>query len=140
MATIEEFKNLATDAAQSAAKTARYVAQVSVKRVEIAREQEKIRRLYTKLGKIYYKDYVTDEEPDEAEYEPVCNAISDCFRRINTLKSELADAKAAYRAAKDEDELSRGVVILPAEEPAEDDELAEEPQEAPAEPQEAPEE
>lgn len=141
MATMEEIRNLASDAAQSAAKTARYVALVSKKRVEIAREQEKIRRLYAKLGKVYYKDYVTDEEPDEAEYAPICNAISDSFRRINTLKEELSDAKDAYRADKEDEELSRGVVILPVDEPEKEPEVVVKSEEAPkAEPEAASEE
>ena len=141
MATMEEIRNLASDAAQSAAKTARYVALVSKKRVEIAREQEKIRRLYAKLGKVYYKDYVTDEEPDEAEYAPLCNAISDSFRRINTLKEELSDAKDAYRADKEDEELSRGVVILPVDEPEKEPEVVVKAGEAPkAEPEAASEE
>lgn len=141
MATMEEIRNLASDAAQSAAKTARYVALVSKKRVEIAREQEKIRRLYAKLGKVYYKDYVTDEEPDEAEYAPICNAISDSFRRINTLKEELSDAKDAYRADKEDEELSRGVVILPVDEPEKEPEVVVKAEEAPkAEPEAASEE
>lgn len=141
MATMEEIRNLASDAAQSAAKTARYVALVSKKRVEIAREQEKIRRLYAKLGKVYYKDYVTDEEPDEAEYAPLCNAISDSFRRINTLKAELSDAKDAYRADKEDEELSRGVVILPVDEPEKEPEVVVKAEDAPkAEPEAASEE
>ena len=131
MATMEEIRNLASDAAQSAAKTARYIALVSKKRVEIAREQERIRRLYAKLGKVYYKDYVTDEEPDDAEYAPICNAISDSFRRINTLKEELSDAKDAYRADKEDEELSRGVVILPADEPEKEPEVVVKTEEAP---------
>ena len=136
MATMEEIRNLASDAAQSAAKTARYIALVSKKRVEIAREQERIRRLYAKLGKVYYKDYVTDEEPDDAEYAPICNAISDSFRRINTLKEELSDAKDAYRADKEEEELSRGVVILPVDEPEKEPEVVVKTEEAPkAEPE-----
>lgn len=141
MATMEEIRNLASDAAQSAAKTARYIALVSKKRVEIAREQERIRRLYAKLGKVYYKDYVTDEEPDDAEYAPICNAISDSFRRINTLKEELSDAKDAYRADKEEEELSRGVVILPVDEPEKEPEVVVKTEEAPkAEPEAASEE
>ena len=136
MATMEEIRNLASDAAQSAAKTARYIALVSKKRVEIAREQERIRRLYAKLGKVYYKDYVTDEEPDDAEYAPICNAISDSFRRINTLKEELSDAKDAYRADKEEEELSRGVVILPVDEPEKEPVVVVKTEEAPkAEPE-----
>lgn len=141
MATMEEIRNLASDAAQSAAKTARYIALVSKKRVEIAREQERIRRLYAKLGKVYYKDYVTDEEPDDAEYAPICNAISDSFRRINTLREELSDAKDAYRADKEEEELSRGVVILPVDEPEKEPEVVVKTEEAPkAEPEAASEE
>ena len=136
MATMEEIRNLASDAAQSAAKTARYIALVSKKRVEIARAQERIRRLYAKLGPVYYKDYVTDEEPDDAEYAPICNAISDSFRRINTLKEELSDAKDAYRADKEDEELSRGVVILPVDEPEKEPEVVVKTEEAPkAEPE-----
>ena len=53
MATIENLKDKANDAAQSAAKAAKYVALVSKKRLAILNEQEKIRRNYTKLGKVY---------------------------------------------------------------------------------------
>ena len=96
MATIENLKDKANDAAQSAAKAAKYVALVSKKRLAILNEQEKIRRNYTKLGKVYYKDYVTDEEPDDAEYQPLCESISDSFRRINALREEIAAAKEEY--------------------------------------------
>lgn len=96
MATMEQWKDRAAEAAQDAAKAAKYVALVSKKKLAIASEQEKIRRAYTRLGKVYYKDYVTDEEPDSAEYEPICDEISDCYRKINALKEELTAAKAAY--------------------------------------------
>lgn len=114
MANMEMFKEKATEAAQSAAKTAKYVALVSKKRLAILNEQDKIRRNYTRLGKVYYKDYVTDEEPDEAEYEPICEEISESFRRINTLRDEIAQAKAAYQdAADDAAEDAQDVELLP---------------------------
>ena len=128
MATMEEIRNLASDAAQSAAKTARYIALVSKKRVEIAREQERIRRLYAKLGKVYYKDYVTDEEPDDAEYQPLCESISDSFRRINALREEIAAAKEEYCGEKaeantqPEEEEKFDIVPLEAPETAEPEE------------------
>ncbi len=109
MATMEEFKGKATEAAQSAARAAKYVAIVSKKRLAILNEQEKIRRNYTKLGKVYYKDYVTDEEPDEAEYRPLCEEISESFRRINTLRDEIADAKEAYSAQGASEEMPEDV-------------------------------
>ena len=97
---VEALKDKAVDAAQAAARAAKLVAILSQKKLLIAREQEKIRRNYTRLGRIYYKDYVTDEEPDEAEYKPLCEAISNSFRSINDLKDDIADAKEEYSAAK----------------------------------------
>ena len=96
MSTAENFKNMANDAAQGAAKAARFAAYVSKRRILIFKEQESIRRNYAKLGKVYYKDYITDEEPDEAEYTPLCDSISESFRRINQLKEEIKTAKAEY--------------------------------------------
>lgn len=97
---VEALKDKAVDAAQAAARAAKLVAILSQKKLLIAREQERIRRNYTRLGRIYYKDYVTDEEPDEAEYKPLCEAISNSFRYINDLKDDIADAKEEYNAAK----------------------------------------
>ena len=97
---VEALKDKAVDAAQAAARAAKLVAILSQKKLLIAREQEKIRRNYTRLGRIYYKDYVTDEEPDEAEYKPLCEAISNSFRYINDLQDDIADAKEEYNAAK----------------------------------------
>ena len=98
MATMDTLKEKASSAAQSAAKTAKYVASVSKMRVEIVKEKELIRRTYTKLGKVYYKDFVTDEEPDEAEYKPLCDQISASFRRINELQEQIAEEKEARKS------------------------------------------
>ena len=125
MANMDHFKEKANEAAVSAAKVAKYVAFVSKKRLAIISEQEKIRRAYTKLGKVYYKDYVTDEEPDEAEYKPLCDAITASFSRINDIKEELAAAKAEYNgeAAEEEPEEETRIEALPEavpEEPSEE--------------------
>lgn len=100
MASMENVKEFAGDAARSAAKAAKHMAFVSKCRLEILTEQERIRRNYTKLGRIYYKDYITDEEPDEAEYKPLCDSISDSFRAINGLKEQLRLEKEQYRQAQ----------------------------------------
>lgn len=123
MATIDNLKDKASDAAQSAAKAAKYVALVSKKRLAILNEQEKIRRNYTKLGKVYYKDYVTDEEPDDAEYQPLCESISNSFRRINELREEIAAAKEEYsggtteETARPEDDEEEKFDIIPLKAP-----------------------
>ena len=115
MATIDNLKDKANDAAQTAAKAAKYVALVSKKRIAILNEQEKIRRNYTKLGKVYYKDYVTDEEPDDAEYHPLCESISESFRRINELREDIAAAKEEYCGEKAEDDEETDFDIIPLE-------------------------
>ncbi len=106
MASMENVKEFAGQTAQSAAKTAKYVAYVSKRRMEILAEKERIRRNYTKIGKIYYKDHVTDEEPDEAEYQPLCDSISRSYRIINALREDIQRAREEYQ----------GVSLEPAEE------------------------
>lgn len=103
---MESIKDKAMTATQAAAQAAKLLALISKKKVAIASEQEKIRRAYTQLGKICYKDYVTDEEADEAEYLPIFDKITDSYRRVNTLREEIASARDAYeeaREAKEED-------------------------------------
>ena len=94
--TMETLKCKAVHVAAGAAQTARLVALISKKKFAILAEQDKIRRCYTQLGKVYYKDYVTDEEPDDAEYDPLCERISQSFRRINRLRQEMEAAKASW--------------------------------------------
>ena len=102
--TMETLKCKAVHVAAGAAQTARLVALISKKKFAILAEQDKIRRCYTQLGKVYYKDYVTDEEPDDAEYDPLCERISQSFRRINRLRLELEAAKTKLAGEQPEDE------------------------------------
>lgn len=120
--TVETMKEKAVDAAQTAARAAKLVAIISQKKLLIAREQEKIRRNYTRLGRVYYKDYVTDEEADTAEYHPLCESISASFRRINELREEIADAKAEYSAAPDAEETEEDFDVVPLMDAPEDEE------------------
>lgn len=117
MSNMQSLKNTAGRAANTAAKAAKHVAFISRCRMEILAEKEKIRRNYAKIGKVYYKDYVTDEEPDEAEYKPLCDSITYSYQVINRLREAIADAKAAYsvQASLMEEE----EVLIPLEEETE---------------------
>lgn len=97
----ETLKDTAADAVQSAAQTAMTMARIAKFKMQILSEQEKIRKAYQELGRVYYKDFATDEEPDEAEYKPWCEKISDSFRRINQLRDAIA-AEKCEAAAKGE--------------------------------------
>ena len=83
--------------AAGAAQTARLVALISKKKFAILAEQDKIRRCYTQLGKVYYKDYVTDEEPDDAEYD----------RCVSASPSRSAASTPASGAGSREDQACR---------------------------------
>lgn len=102
MSTFENLKSKVMNAATATVDATKQFAIISKCKVKIAAEQEKIRSLYTKLGKLYYKDYVTDEEPDEAEYVPLCNRISDHYRKIALLREKMEEAKNNYEGVKKE--------------------------------------
>ncbi len=97
-----ELTDLALDAAQTAGKAAKYCAFVSARKLSILREQERIRTLYAKLGKVCYKDHMLDEEPDEAEYLPLFDDISAAYRRIAELRASLEEARREYRGESEE--------------------------------------
>lgn len=90
----------AADVMQRAARTAKHYAGIAKMKMEIRMEEEHIRKNYTKLGKLYYRDFITEAEPDAAEYEPLCAKISDSYRRITDLKQEIADAAESDDAAE----------------------------------------
>lgn len=100
MPTFEELKDKALEIAGITAEGAKQLALISKCRILIVAEQEKIRNLYTKLGKTYYKDFVTDEEPDEAEYNPLCDSISEHYRKISRLRDIMEAAKKGYQDLK----------------------------------------
>lgn len=100
MPTYDELKERAIKAAGATVDAAKQLATLSKCKVQIIAEQEKIRSLYTKLGKIYYKDFITDEEPDEAEYEPLCDSISAHYRKLSQLRDLMNEIKFNYQSVK----------------------------------------
>ena len=104
MSTFENLKSKVKSAATATVDATKQFAIVSKCKVKISTEQDKIRALYAELGKLYYKDYVTDEEPDEAEYKPLCNRISAHYRKIAQLRDRMNEAKNNYQSVKQEDQ------------------------------------
>ena len=102
MSTFETIKNKVKGAATATVDATKQFAIVSKCKIKISTEQDKIRALYAELGKLYYKDYVTDEEPDEAEYMPLCDRISAHYRKIACLRQRMNQAKNNYQGVKQE--------------------------------------
>ena len=95
----EALKNMVAEAAQAAARVTKNAASVTKANISILSEQDKLKKAYQELGKLYYRDYITGEEPDDAEYLVHCEAISAAVKAIDSLKSELEERKAAAKAA-----------------------------------------
>ena len=118
---LEALRGFATNAAQSAAKRSKKLATMAKANVAIQQEEVRVRKAQLELGKAFYKNFVSGEEADMAEYLPLCEKITTSLNIIEGLRAEIERAKSGEEA--------------PAEEPAEEEAPAEEAaEEAPAEP------
>ncbi|MBE6933256.1 MAG: hypothetical protein E7464_07755 [Ruminococcaceae bacterium] len=95
---IDAIKGYATNAAQTAVKKTKMLASVAKANIAILAEEEKIKKAQLELGKIYYKDFILDEEPDQAEYLPLCDKITESLKLIDNLKLEIALAREGAEA------------------------------------------
>lgn len=119
--TFENFCDLASEAAQTAAKKTRKLAEIAKANLSIYSEEDKIKKAYTELGKLYYKDYVVGEELDEAEYLPWCQKIDESKETIADLRDYievLKTERVVYEEASDDitDEDFEEVDLVPVEE------------------------
>ena len=123
---IEALRGFATNAAQSAAKRSKRLATMAKANVAIQQEEVKVRKAQVELGKVFYKNFVSGEEADMAEYLPLCEKITASLKIIEGLKAEIEQAKSGAEAPAPEAPAPEAPAEAPAEEaPAE---------EAPAEP------
>ncbi len=117
----EILKNLLSDTVQAAAKATRGAAAATKANLNILSEQDRLKKAYLELGKLYYRDFITGEEPDDAEYLPLCDAITEATKNIESLRGTVEEIRGRFfRTAEKE----------PEEEPEEvpeamEDELAE---------------
>lgn len=111
----ESFRDIAAEAAQTAAKKTKKLAEIAKANLSIYSEEDKVKKAYAELGKLYYRDYTVGEELDEAEYLPWCQkideskqAIADLRDYIEILKTEHVDYTAAEDLAEEDfaDELA----------------------------------
>ena len=104
---LEALKGMIAEAAQAAARVTRSAASVTKSNISILTEQEKQKKAYLELGKLYYRDFITGEEPDDAEYLPLCDAITEAAKNIDALRADVEVAKANFakpaREEADED-------------------------------------
>lgn len=98
---LENARNFAVNAAQTAAQKAKVLAAIAKANISIYAEEDKIRKAELQLGKLYYRDYAVAEEMDNAEYLPWCEKIDESKRLIAELKDTIDDLKAGMAGDAD---------------------------------------
>ena len=136
----EAAKNMAVEAAQTAAAKAKELAAVAKANISIYAEEDKVKKAEIELGKLYYRDYAVGEELDTAEYLPWCQKIDESKKTIAELKDFIASlredgepAEAETEAAPTDDDFE--IVVADDEPKADETPAVEAPktEEAPAE-------
>lgn len=134
----------ASNAANVAVKQTKTAAAIGKVKLAIAGEQDKMKKAYTELGRIYFRDYETQAEAELEEYLPWLDKCTEAKEKIAALNEELAalKAEAAKKAepiveesvAEDEEDTSIYVDFAEAEPVVEivEEEVPEIPAEEPA--------
>ena len=93
MALFNDLRSRAGGLAQEAANKTRQAAQAAKVNLAISQEQEKIKKAYTELGKLYYEDFQADTAPEGTDYLLWVGKINAAKARIAALRLELNQGK-----------------------------------------------
>ena len=138
MSFLDKLKKTAGIAAQvtaSAADTAvsktRIVASIGRVKLAISSEEDKLKKAYTELGRLFYRDYQAQAEADMTEYQ-----IQRLTQELETLKAEGKEPKDAPKkpeAPQETEDMSIFADLddAPEEKPEEEPEAADAPEAAP---------
>ena len=91
---LNSIKEFAVEGAQIAASKTKQLASITKANMDIRVEQDAIKKAQTEIGKLYYKDFIVSELPDEAEYTPLCDQISKSRIIIEELKNFIEDTRS----------------------------------------------
>ena len=121
--------------AQTAVQQGKTLASAGRIKLAIAAEEDKLKKAYVELGRLYYQDHELGAEASPEAYLPWCDKAADAKVQIERLNAELDrlrmesdDEAAAEEPTLEVDLTASAEEPVPAEE-------AEEPAEVPAEPQ-----
>ncbi len=80
--------------AQTAVQQGKTLASTGRVKLAIAAEEDKLKKAYVELGRLYYRDHEAGNEPSEEEYRPWCEKAADAKAQIDLLNQELDKIRA----------------------------------------------
>lgn len=96
--TLKKTAGIAAQVTVSAVDTAvsktRTMASIGRVKLAISSEEDKLKKAYTELGRLFYRDYQAQAEADMTEYQPWCDRAADAREQIQRLTKELETLKA----------------------------------------------
>ena len=96
--TLKKTAGLAAQVTVSAADTSvsktRTMASIGRVKLAISSEEDKLKKAYTEMGRLFYRDYQAQAEADMTEYQPWCDRAADAREQIQRLTQELEQLKA----------------------------------------------
>ena len=116
----EAAKNIAKEAAQTAAAKAKELAAVAKANISIYAEEDKVKKAEIELGKLYYRDYAVGEELDTAEYLPWCQKIDESKKAIAELKDYIASVRTEEAEEPEAENADFDIVVTDDEPKAEE--------------------
>lgn len=106
MENLDNIREKAAEAAAAAANSTKRLAEIAKANIAIYSQEDKIKKAQLELGKLYYRDYVVEEEMDIAEYLPWCKKIDEAKKTIADLRDYIEDLKASKSVDGTETELA----------------------------------
>ncbi len=104
----EAISSKVTEAAQLAAQKARDLTLIARTKVQIASEEDKIKKAEIELGKLCYRDFTAGAEPERSEYLPWYEKITESKSAIEELQNIIAAVRNSGEYTDDD---------IPTEEP-----------------------
>lgn len=92
MSVLDNITKRVTDTAKAAAKKSGSVVEITRLNMSISAEEEKIRKIYTEMGKQLYEDYIEGKIPGE-KLLAQCVKIDEIMKGINEMRDKILELK-----------------------------------------------
>ena len=92
MSVLDNFTKKVTDTARAAAKKSGSVVEVTRLNMNVGAEEEKVRKIYTDMGKQLYEDYTEGKIVGE-KLLAYCEKIDDIIRNIDEMREKVLELK-----------------------------------------------